>query len=99
MTDLIQRLRTWAGWCHVQNIKAEVQAVMYEAADELELFIEWKKVAMEEARCAEKEIERLRAALKEIAEMLIPGGGLAVDACMKAIARKALWNQIPRPLP
>ena len=54
---------------------------------------------MEEARCAEKEIERLRAALKEIAEMLIPGGGLAVDACMKAIARKALWNQIPRPLP
>ena len=36
MTDLIQRLRTWAGWCHVQNIKAEVQAVMYEAADELE---------------------------------------------------------------
>ena len=87
MSDLIQRLRT-------MNI-----VLTHEAADELELFIEWKKVAMEEARCAEKEIERLRAALKEIAEMLIPGGGLAVDACMKAIARKALWNQIPRPLP
>ena len=92
MTDLIQRL-------HFKFALYNGIEELAEAADELELFIEWKKVAMEEARCAEKEIERLRAALKEIAEMLIPGGGLAVDACMKAIARKALWNQIPRPLP
>ena len=64
MTDLIQRLRDWH--CH----DCMVQDVTNEAADALEVFIEWKKVAMEEARCAEKEIERLQAALCELPRML-----------------------------
>jgi hypothetical protein len=55
MTDLIQRLRTPLTY----GGPTEYFRYMREAADELELFIEWKKVAMEEARCAEKEIERL----------------------------------------
>jgi hypothetical protein len=52
MTDLIQRL-------HFKFALYNGIEELAEAADELELFIEWKKVAMEEARCAEKEIERL----------------------------------------
>lgn len=36
MIDLIERLREWAKWCHDNNVKAEVQRTMHEAADEIE---------------------------------------------------------------
>jgi hypothetical protein len=35
-------LRSWADWCHGQNIKSEVKAVLNEAADEIERLDEWK---------------------------------------------------------
>ena len=57
MSDLIQRLREGADAPHLSI--GQAWNLLSEAADELELFIEWKKVEMEEARCAEKEIERL----------------------------------------
>ena len=70
MTDLIQRL-------HFKFALYNGIEELAEAADELELFIEWKKVAMEEARCAEKEIERLTRerdeALNELHTCLLGG--------------------------
>ena len=66
MTDLIQRLRRHQ---KVQDALGETSVsgkpwtLAGEAADELELFVAWKKVAMEEARCAEKEVEHISSVL------------------------------------
>lgn len=66
-------LEKWAEWCHEHNVKAEVQRVMYEAADMLrEEHMAANRFAVELADLriargmALDEIERLHGLLREI---------------------------------
>jgi hypothetical protein len=34
--NLVARLEAWAAWCHKRNLKAELQADIYAAAEEVE---------------------------------------------------------------
>jgi len=88
------------GYADLQN------CVTYKEAYELDMVrknaeIDRLRAEVEEARenrdnisrQAAEQLRRLRAALEKIAGMPIPGGGLAIDAYMKAIAREALRGE------
>jgi chromosome segregation ATPase len=60
MSNLIK----WAKWCHDNNVKAEVQAAMFEAADEIESLTGDLLEAQNVIQAFKTEIERLNTELR-----------------------------------
>ena len=75
MSDIRENLIKWAEWCHENNVKAEVQGVMHEAADEIERLECHLAISKGKHTSAIEEIERLREALGEICSLLSPTTG------------------------